>query len=118
MSLRSRIAALVKRHQAGMVERIGRMGSDERVALVRRMFADRAEQAGPEHGQSLADGLGELCRQRNYEYLRVEGYAAGQWILVDLNDIVVNVFLEPVRELYGLEALWGGAAASGAHSGE
>ena len=53
MNLRSRIAALVKRHQAGMVERIGRMGSDERVALVRRMFADRAEQAGPEHAAQI-----------------------------------------------------------------
>lgn len=60
--------------------------------------------------QSLSDGVGELCRQRNYEYLRTEGYAAGQWILVDMNDIVVNIFLEPVRELYGLEALWGRAA--------
>ena len=50
MNLRSRIAALVKRHQAGMVERISRMGGEERVALVRRMFAGRAEQAGPEHG--------------------------------------------------------------------
>ena len=54
------------------------------------------------HAQSLADGVGELCRQRNFEYLRMEGYTAGQWILVDMNDIVVNVFLEPVRELYGL----------------
>ena len=53
MNLRSRIAALVKRHQAGMVERIGRMGSDERVALVRRMFADRAEQAEPEHAAQI-----------------------------------------------------------------
>ena len=62
MNLRSRIAALVKRHQAGMVERIGRMGSDERVALVRRMFADRAEQAGPEHEPVLwADLLGALA---------------------------------------------------------
>lgn len=60
--------------------------------------------------QSLSDGVGELCRQRNYEYLRTEGYTAGQWILVDMNDIVVNIFLEPVRELYGLEALWGRAA--------
>lgn len=63
------------------------------------------------HAQSLADGVGELCRNRNFEYLRMEGYAAGQWILVDMNDIVVNVFLEPVRELYGLEALWGKAAS-------
>ena len=63
------------------------------------------------HAQSLADGIGEMCRARNYEYLRMEGYTAGQWILVDLNDIVVNVFLEPVRELYGLEALWNKAAS-------
>ena len=63
------------------------------------------------HAQSLADGIGEMCRARNYEYLRMEGYTAGQWILVDLNDIVVNVFLEPVRELYGLEALWSKAAS-------
>ena len=61
------------------------------------------------HAQSLADGLGLLCRERNYEYLRTEGYAAGQWILVDMNDIIINIFLEPVRELYGLEALWGRA---------
>ena len=53
MNLRSRIAALAKRHQAGMVERISRMGGDERVALVRRMFADRAEQAGPEHAAQI-----------------------------------------------------------------
>ena len=63
------------------------------------------------HAQSLADGVGELCRQRNFEYLRMEGYTAGQWILVDMNDIVVNVFLEPVRELYGLEDLWSKAAS-------
>ncbi|MDY3810123.1 ribosome silencing factor [Desulfovibrio porci] len=59
------------------------------------------------HAQSLADGVAALCHERNYEYLRVEGYEAGQWILVDLNDIVINIFLEPVRELFRLEALWG-----------
>ena len=51
--------------------------------------------------------MAALCHERNYEYLRVEGYEAGQWILVDLNDIVINIFLEPVRELFRLEALWG-----------
>lgn len=71
------------------------------------------------HAQSLADGVGEMCRARNYEYLRMEGYTAGQWILVDMNDIVVNVFLEPVRELYGLEALWSKAASlASARTGE
>ena len=63
------------------------------------------------HARSLADGLGELCSLRNYEFLRTEGYTAGQWILVDMNDLVVNIFQEPVRALYGLEALWGAQSA-------
>ncbi|MDO5484152.1 MAG: ribosome silencing factor [Desulfovibrionaceae bacterium] len=58
------------------------------------------------HAQSLADGVSALCHERNFEYLRMEGYEAGQWILVDLNDIIIHVFLEPVRELYRLEELW------------
>ncbi|WP_291447924.1 ribosome silencing factor [Desulfovibrio sp.] len=66
------------------------------------------------HAQSLADGVAALCHERNYEYLRIEGYEAGQWILVDLNDIVINIFLEPVRELYRLEALWGQSPARAA----
>ena len=85
-------------------------------------FADAliiASAGSVRHAQSLADGMGELCRQRNFEYLRMEGYTAGQWILVDMNDIVVNIFLEPVRELYGLEALWGKAASlASARTGE
>ena len=53
MSIRSRIAALVKRRQAGMVERIRQMEGDERIFFARRMFADRAEQAGPEHAAQI-----------------------------------------------------------------
>lgn len=61
--------------------------------------------------QSLADGVGQLCRERNYEYLRTEGHAAGQWILVDMNDMVVNIFLESTREMYNLKALWAQVSA-------
>ena len=59
--------------------------------------------------RSLADGLSELCKQEKFEILRTEGYQEGQWVLVDLNDIIVHIFQEPVRELYRLEALWSGA---------
>lgn len=64
------------------------------------------------HAQSLADGISALCSENNFEYLRMEGYTAGQWILVDCNDIVINIFQESVRELYKLEALWGDGAAA------
>ena len=44
--------------------------------------------------------------EKKYEYLRMDGYTNGQWLLVDCNDVVVNIFQESTRELYNLEALW------------
>ena len=61
------------------------------------------------HARSLADGLTEMCKQEKYEILRTEGYQEGQWVLVDLNDIIVHIFQEPVREMYRLESLWAGS---------
>ena len=58
------------------------------------------------HAQGLADGLLEQCTKNNYEYLRMEGYRNGQWVLVDLNDIVINIFQSATRELYAIETLW------------
>ncbi|MDR2694851.1 MAG: ribosome silencing factor [Deltaproteobacteria bacterium] len=58
------------------------------------------------HAQSLADGILAWCREQGLEFLSMEGYQAGQWILVDLNDVVVNIFQVPARELYRLESLW------------
>ncbi len=58
------------------------------------------------HGQSLAEGLNVFCKQQNFEFLRMEGKQSGQWILLDLNDVVVSVFQESSRQLYQLEKLW------------
>ena len=58
------------------------------------------------HAQSLADGILAWCKEQKLEFLNMEGYQAGQWILVDLNDVVVNIFQTPTRELYRLESLW------------
>jgi len=38
--------------------------------------------------------------------LGVEGFERGQWILMDCDDVVVHVFLDPVRKFYDLEGLW------------
>ena len=58
------------------------------------------------HAKSLADGLLEQCSKLNYEFLRMEGYQAAQWILADLNDIVVHIFQQGTRDLFRIESLW------------
>jgi ribosome-associated protein len=62
--------------------------------------------SSPRHAQGLADFLLEECRRENFEFLRMEGYAAAQWILLDLNDVVVHIFQAPARDLYRLDDLW------------
>ena len=61
------------------------------------------------HAQGLADTVLERCRQEKIEFLSMEGYAVGQWILLDLNDVLVHIFQKENRELYKLDDLWPGA---------
>lgn len=58
------------------------------------------------HAQGLADYVLAESKALRYEFLRMEGYQAGQWILLDMNDLVVSIFQEETRELYRLEELW------------
>lgn len=58
------------------------------------------------HVRSIADRLIERCKQEGYPPLGVEGQDAGEWVLVDLSDVIVHLMLPRVREFYHLEKLW------------
>lgn len=60
------------------------------------------------HAQAIANALLEKVGQRGFARPHhVEGMEAAQWILIDYLDVIVHIFLNEVREFYGLERLWG-----------
>lgn len=61
---------------------------------------------GVRHAQALADYVLEKLAEDNIEYLGMEGYKSGDWILLDLNDIIVHIFQDDNRGFYNVEGLW------------
>ncbi len=41
--------------------------------------------------------------------LSIEGLGEDKWVLMDYNDVIVHIFLTPVRAYYDLEGLWADA---------
>jgi ribosome-associated protein len=58
------------------------------------------------HTRSIADRVAQNCKAAGFRPLGVEGGRDGEWVLVDLNDVIVHVMLPRVREFYALEQLW------------
>jgi ribosome-associated protein len=59
---------------------------------------------------SMADRVVEAAKEHGIQPLGVEGKKEGEWVLVDLGDIIVHIMHPDTREYYQLEKLWGADA--------
>jgi ribosome-associated protein len=60
------------------------------------------------HVKALAGHVVEDAKQHELQPLGVEGENAGEWVLVDLGDVIVHVMKPQVREFYQIEKFWQG----------
>jgi ribosome-associated protein len=63
------------------------------------------------HVRSIADRVVEHAKKAGFRPMGVEGERDGEWVLVDLQDVIVHIMLPRVREFYRLESLWDISAA-------
>lgn len=58
------------------------------------------------HVKSIASNVAVEAKKQGNQPLGVEGEGQGEWVLVDMGDIVVHVMQPHVRQFYDLEKLW------------
>ncbi len=58
--------------------------------------------------RALADNVAQKVREHKVPILAYEGQDSGEWVLLDLGDIVVHCMQPAIRQYYNLEEVWGG----------
>ena len=65
--------------------------------------------------KAIADNVREKLKEKGYKIRGTEGEKEGEWVLVDLDDIVVHIMVPATRAYYNLEQLWGEAESRRSH---
>lgn len=54
----------------------------------------------------MAEKLKDRLSARGVKDIRIEGASQGDWVVLDIGDIVVHLFRPEVREFYNIEKMW------------
>lgn len=57
--------------------------------------------------RALAESVADAARRHKLAIVAYEGQDTGEWVLLDLGDIVVHCMQPSIRQYYNLEEVWG-----------
>lgn len=58
--------------------------------------------------RALARSVIDAVKAQGLEIIALEGEESGEWVLVDIGDIVIHCMQPAIRAYYDLESVWGG----------
>ena len=94
-------------HCADEKKAVNMIGLDLREIASFTEFFVIASGTNPRQVQAIADEINEqLKKQLRRKPVRIEGYTAAEWVLLDYGDFVIHLFDKDAREFYDLERLW------------
>lgn len=62
--------------------------------------------------KAIADNINVRLKAKGVEPRGQEGENGGEWVLVDLDDVIVHIMIPTTRAYYNLEQLWGGTGGT------
>jgi ribosome-associated protein len=62
------------------------------------------------HVKSIANNVAVQTKKQGIPLMGMEGEDVGEWVLVDLGDVIVHIMQTRARDYYNLEQLWSAPA--------
>lgn len=110
MTLEEKVTAMVAALEEIKARDITVLDTTPLTSLFERVIIASSESA--RQTRALARSVHDKAAELGLHIIGTEGEEGAEWILVDLDDIVVHVMQPAVREYYNLEELWGGGTSS------
>lgn len=90
---------------ADKAENICTIKMDDQSALADYMVI--ASGTSSRHVLALASKIKDRLAASGYKHVTIEGAEQGDWVILDMGDIIVHLFRPEVRTFYNIEKMWG-----------
>ena len=110
MNLEQKIKAIVAALEDIKAKDIAVLDTSKLTAMFERMVIASGD--SNRQTRALANHVRDTMKEASVYVGNMEGEQTGEWVLLDLGDVIVHVMQPAVRTLYNLEELWSAGAAA------